>query len=119
MKNRKSKFGFLYIKNMTNFETFRLGISSSINLLFTRSSQWVNTIHTAFWASLSWGEAYIFPSQNELRTSRTSSNTTNFLHFFSVGWASDNARGFGEQLGVKAQILNIIHSTRTVMRSEF
>jgi hypothetical protein len=33
-----------------------------------------------------------------------------------VGWASDNARGFGEQLGVKAQILNIIHSTRTVMR---
>ena len=36
-----------------------------------------------------------------------------------VGWASDNARGFGEQLGVKAQILNIIHSTRTVMRSKF
>jgi len=33
-----------------------------------------------------------------------------------VGWASDNARGFEEQLGVKAQILNIIHSTRTVMR---
>ena len=32
------------------------------------------------------------------------------------GWASDNARGFGEQLGVKAQILNIIYSTRTVMR---
>lgn len=33
-----------------------------------------------------------------------------------IGWASDNARGFGEQPGVKAQILNIIHSTRTVMR---
>lgn len=33
-----------------------------------------------------------------------------------VGWASDNARGFGEQPGVKAQILNIVHSTRTVMR---
>jgi len=33
-----------------------------------------------------------------------------------VGWASDNARGFGEQPGVKAQVLNIIHSTRTVMR---
>lgn len=34
-----------------------------------------------------------------------------------IGWASDSAsRGFGEQQGVKAQILNIIHSTRTVMR---
>jgi len=32
------------------------------------------------------------------------------------GWASDNSRGFGEQPGVKSQILNIIHSTRTVMR---
>ena len=33
-----------------------------------------------------------------------------------VGWASDSARGFGEQPGVKTQILNIIHSTRTIMR---
>lgn len=33
-----------------------------------------------------------------------------------VGWASENARGFGEQPGAKAQILNIVHSTRTVMR---
>ena len=33
-----------------------------------------------------------------------------------VGWASDSARGFGEQPGVKSQILNIIHSTRTIMR---
>jgi hypothetical protein len=33
-----------------------------------------------------------------------------------IGWASDNSRGFGEQPGIKAQILNIIHSTRTVMR---
>lgn len=35
-----------------------------------------------------------------------------------VGWGvSDQIRGFGgEQPGVKAQILNIIHSTRTVMR---
>ena len=39
-------------------------------------------------------------------------------HLFAVGWASDNARGFGEQPGVKAQVLNIIHSTRTVMRSK-
>ena len=39
---------------------------------------------------------------------------------FLVGWASaDNARGFGEQPGVKAQILNIVHSTRTVMRSKY
>lgn len=33
-----------------------------------------------------------------------------------VGWASDNARGFGEQSGVKGQLLTIVHSTRTVMR---
>ncbi|XP_059081566.1 immediate early response 3-interacting protein 1-like [Tigriopus californicus] len=34
-----------------------------------------------------------------------------------IGWANDvNSRGFGEQPGVKAQLLNIIHSTRTVMR---
>ena len=38
--------------------------------------------------------------------------------FLTVGWASDGARGFGEQAGVKTQILNIIHSTRTVMRSK-
>ena len=41
------------------------------------------------------------------------------LYFFlTVGWASDGARGFGEQAGVKTQILNIIHSTRTIMRSK-
>jgi len=33
-----------------------------------------------------------------------------------VGWASDNARGFGEQPGMKTQALNIIHSVRTIMR---
>jgi len=33
-----------------------------------------------------------------------------------VGWASDSARGFGEQAGVKTQMLNIIKSTRTIMR---
>lgn len=39
--------------------------------------------------------------------------------FITVGWANDvNSRGFGEQPGVKAQLLNIIHSTRTVMRSK-
>ena len=33
-----------------------------------------------------------------------------------VGWGTNSARGFGEQPGVKDQILNIIHSTRTIMR---
>lgn len=33
-----------------------------------------------------------------------------------VGWASNNARGFGEPQGVREQVMNIIHSTRTVMR---
>ena len=35
-----------------------------------------------------------------------------------VGWASNNARGFGEPQGVREQVMNIIHSTRTVMRSK-
>ena len=43
----------------------------------------------------------------------------NLMFFiFSVGWTSESVRGFGEQPGVKAQMLNIIHSTRTVMRSK-
>ena len=57
------------------------------------------------------------------RRRRTSSSQLKFLISFSlllaVGWASDNARGFGEQPGVKAQVLNIVHSTRTVMRSKW
>ena len=36
MENRKSNFGFS-VKKMANFEAFRQGISSSINLLFLRS----------------------------------------------------------------------------------
>ena len=40
-----------------------------------------------------------------------------FLICIIVGWASSNARGFGEPQGVKDQVMNIIHSTRTVMRS--
>ena len=40
------------------------------------------------------------------------------LVIISVGWASSNARGFGEPQGVKDQIMNIVHSTRTVMRSK-
>ena len=41
-----------------------------------------------------------------------------FLLYITVGWASSNARGFGEPQGVKDQVMNIIHSTRTVMRSK-
>ncbi|CAG5123454.1 unnamed protein product [Candidula unifasciata] len=33
-----------------------------------------------------------------------------------VGWAVDQHRGFGEEPGVKSQILNLIRSIRTVMR---
>ena len=43
--------------------------------------------------------------------------STSSLFRFAVGWASD-ARGFGEQPGAKAQILNIVHATRTVMRGK-
>ena len=36
--------------------------------------------------------------------------------FISVGWGTDQ-RGFGEDPGMKTQILNLIRSIRTVMRS--
>lgn len=37
----------------------------------------------------------------------------------SVGWgANANVHGFGEQPTVKSQILNLVRSIRTVMRSE-
>ncbi|KAG8177381.1 hypothetical protein JTE90_015935 [Oedothorax gibbosus] len=33
-----------------------------------------------------------------------------------VGWGRDQSRGFGEEPGVKGQMMNLIHSIRTVMR---
>lgn len=36
--------------------------------------------------------------------------------FVVVGWGTDQ-RGFGEDPGMKTQILNLIRSIRTVMRS--
>ncbi|XP_015928703.1 immediate early response 3-interacting protein 1 [Parasteatoda tepidariorum] len=33
-----------------------------------------------------------------------------------VGWGRDQSRGFGEEPGVKGQLMNLIHSVRTVMR---
>lgn len=40
-----------------------------------------------------------------------------FCLYFTVGWGSDQ-RGFGEQPGMKTQIMNLIRSIRTVMRSK-
>lgn len=40
-----------------------------------------------------------------------------YPYLFSVGWGSDQ-RGFGEEPGVKAQIINLIRSVRTVMKSK-
>ena len=38
---------------------------------------------------------------------------------FTVGWGTTDQRGFGgEQQGMKTQILNLIRSIRTVMRSK-
>nr|XP_042909273.1 immediate early response 3-interacting protein 1 isoform X1 [Parasteatoda tepidariorum] len=34
-----------------------------------------------------------------------------------VGWGRDQSRGFGEEPGVKGQLMNLIHSVRTVMRN--
>ncbi|GFS92332.1 immediate early response 3-interacting protein 1 [Nephila pilipes] len=33
-----------------------------------------------------------------------------------VGWGRDQSRAFGEEPGVKDQLMNLIHSVRTVMR---
>ena len=38
---------------------------------------------------------------------------------FLVGWGTDQLSGFGEERGTKHQIINLIHSIRTVMRSKF
>lgn len=45
-------------------------------------------------------------------------NIVDILFFFLVGWGTDQ-RGFGEDPGMKTQILNLIRSIRTVMRSKF
>lgn len=36
-----------------------------------------------------------------------------------VGWGADQLTGFGEERGTKHQVINLIHSIRTVMRSKF
>ena len=38
--------------------------------------------------------------------------------FPAVGWGTDQLAGFGEERGAKHQIINLIHSVRTVMRSK-
>ena len=44
----------------------------------------------------------------------------NYLLFFFllVGWGTDQLSGFGEDRGTKHQVINLIHSIRTVMRSK-
>lgn len=45
---------------------------------------------------------------------------TNQLFFFLVGWgAEQGVGGFGDEPGIKAQLLNLIRSVRTVMRGLF
>ncbi|XP_014669908.1 PREDICTED: immediate early response 3-interacting protein 1-like [Priapulus caudatus] len=33
-----------------------------------------------------------------------------------IGWGADQNRGFGEEVGVKSQIIDLIRSVRTLMR---
>ncbi|KXJ22628.1 immediate early response 3-interacting protein 1 [Exaiptasia diaphana] len=33
-----------------------------------------------------------------------------------IGWGTDQLAGFGEDRGTKHQVINLIHSVRTVMR---
>lgn len=40
-----------------------------------------------------------------------------FSFFCSVGWSVDqNVGGFGEEPGIKVQLINLVRSVRTVMR---
>lgn len=46
--------------------------------------------------------------------------STGLVNGFSVGWSnSSSVHGFGESPSVKAQILNLIRSIRTVTRSMY
>ena len=47
-----------------------------------------------------------------------SANSTSRFQFL-VGWGTNQMAGFGEEPGVKQQLLNLIRSVRTVMRSRF
>lgn len=41
-------------------------------------------------------------------------------YFFPVGWGAEQSiGGFGDEPGIKAQLLNLIRSVRTVMRGMF
>ena len=46
-------------------------------------------------------------------------STIKMFLLFLVGWGTDQLSGFGEERGTKHQIINLIHSIRTVMRSKF
>ena len=44
---------------------------------------------------------------------------TSFCCYFSVGWGGDQSvGGFGEEPGMKAQLINLIRSIRIVMRGK-
>ena len=45
------------------------------------------------------------------------SGSSGLTFSLSVGWGTDQ-RGFGEQPGMKTQMLNLVRSIRTVMRSK-
>lgn len=41
------------------------------------------------------------------------------VSLFAVGWGADQGiGGFGDEPGIKAQLLNLIRSVRTVMRGK-
>lgn len=47
------------------------------------------------------------------------SNTANHFLYYAVGWGTDQGiGGFGEEPGIKSQLMNLIRSVRTVMRGK-
>lgn len=47
----------------------------------------------------------------------TNYNDIYFSVLYSVGWSVDqNVGGFGEEPGIKVQVINLVRSVRTVMR---
>ena len=41
-----------------------------------------------------------------------------YIFSVPVGWGTDQLSGFGDERGTKHQVINLIHSVRTVMRSK-
>lgn len=44
---------------------------------------------------------------------------TNVEYSISVGWSSSQPQGYGEEVGVKSKLMNVITSVQTLLRGWF